>query len=53
MKILLYILIIIVVFFLILLLRTLLIKQKNTFYEYSNDTKRVDEYAQKLSKMIQ
>lgn len=53
MKILLFILIIIVVFFLILLLRTLLIKQKITFYEYSNDTKRVDEYAQKLSKMIQ
>lgn len=53
MKILLYILILIVVFVLVLVLRTLLTKQKTTYYEYSKDEKRTEEYATKLSKMIQ
>ena len=39
--------------FIVALIRTLSIKPKTTYYEYSTDQKRIDEYANKLSKMIQ
>lgn len=43
----------IVLFAAVLVLRTLLTKKKTAVYEPSTDTARIDEYAGKLSKMIQ
>lgn len=43
----------IVLFAAVLVLRTLLTKKKTAVYEPSTDTERIDEYAGKLSKMIQ
>ena len=44
---------IILLLLLVAIIRTLLLKQKTTYYEYSKDTKRSLEYGEKLSKMIQ
>ena len=52
MKILLFFLLLILAFFLVLVYRTLSVKSKTTFYEYSKDEKRINEYATKLSKMV-
>lgn len=43
----------ILLFILVLVLRTILFKSKTSYYEYSNDEERVDEYSKKLSKMVQ
>ncbi|MGI6608429.1 MAG: M20/M25/M40 family metallo-hydrolase [Erysipelotrichaceae bacterium] len=51
-----FILIILLIIFLLLLtalIKTLLIGNKETFYEYSTDRKRIDLYSEKLSKLIQ
>ncbi|MDO4940709.1 MAG: M20/M25/M40 family metallo-hydrolase [Erysipelotrichaceae bacterium] len=53
MKILLLLLIIIITLLLIAVVRTLLIGSKTATYVYSKDTERIDEYSNKLSKMIQ
>lgn len=46
-------LVVLIVCLLIALIRTLLLPKKKTHYELSNDEKRIDEYAKKLSKMVQ
>ena len=53
MKIILVILGVIAILLLIAVIRTLMIGTKTTSYTPSNDQKRIDEYSQKLSKMIQ
>lgn len=53
MKILLLLLLIIVALLLIAVVRTILIGTKTTNYEYSKDNKRIDEYSNKLSRMVQ
>ena len=37
----------------IAVIRTLTLPQKQTYYELSQDSQRVDAYAEKLSKMVQ
>ena len=46
-------LLVILICLLICIVRTLLLKPKKTHYEESKDKKRIKEYAEKLSKMIQ
>ncbi len=53
MKIILFILGLIIILLLIAIVRTLLIGKKQTSYTPSTDQKRIDEYAKKLSKMVQ
>ena len=53
MKFILIILLLVVLLLLIAIIRTLLLEKKTTFYDFSNDEKRVDEYSNILSKMIQ
>ena len=53
MKIVLAIIGLILLLLLIAVLRTLCLKKKSTYYNYSDDETRVDEYSRKLSKMIQ
>ena len=53
MKIILILLAIIVCLLIVAIIRTLFVGSKENFYEYSKDTKRVDAYAEKLSKLIQ
>jgi len=45
--------IVFIILFLIAILRTLLLKPKKAFYEYSDDMDKSNEYANKLSKMVQ
>jgi len=42
----------IVISLLIATIRTLLLEKKSTYYEYSTDEKRIEEYSKKLSKMV-
>lgn len=53
MKIIFFILGLIVLLLIIALIRTLLVGKKQTSYTPSTDQKRIDEYAKKLSKMVQ
>lgn len=53
MKIFLILLALLLIAFLIVIIRTITLKTKTSSYEYSDDTDRIDEYSQKLSKMIQ
>ena len=53
MKIILIILAIILLLLIIAIIKTLSVKTKENYYEYSKDTKRVDDYANKLSRLIQ
>lgn len=53
MKIILFILLVLLVLLLIAVIRTLLLKPKTTYFEYSKDTKRSLEYGNKFAKMIQ
>lgn len=53
MKIILFVLGIIIFLLLIAVIKTLLLKQKYTSFELSTDQRRIDEYAGKLSKMVQ
>ena len=53
MNILLILLIILLLLIIICVIRTISIGCKKSFYEYSKDDKRIDEYANKLSKLIQ
>ena len=53
MKIIFFILGLIVLLLIIALIRTLLVGKKQTSYIPSTDQKRIDEYAKKLSKMVQ
>ena len=53
MKIILILAAVILVLFMAAVIRTLLIKPKKTYFKLSNDSERVDEYALKLSKMVQ
>ena len=47
-----FLLLVIILLFLICIIRTILLPNKTTYYEESKDTKRINEYAKKLQKMI-
>lgn len=52
-KILLCLLGVVIILLIIAVVRTLALKQKTTSFELSHDKKRIDEYSEKLSKMVQ
>ena len=52
MKVLLFVLLVIFALFLICIIRTLLLKNKTTYYEESKDEERIMAYAKKLQEMV-